>query len=1133
MTSASSPTKSNTRNLLQTLPYPLAVLVLRALNSKSAPERHHSAYYLAECALKLAAAARVGVWLEYAGMLGGAEDKPKPQTFDKDIARRLEALVLPSAGHWCEILREVSRNLADRKDAALVPLAPETRDLSRTPSTWTAMRAFAERAIAEECIPSDSSRQSLKRGALGFFDIIVAYRNEVIGHGAQRTNAFYEALGELLLAATCEVLSSHALFGGMELVHARFAHGASGDQADVRFQSLTGTATVPTDAPAHGAAAGRLYLIGPAGRICLHPLVVLQPDDEFGRDRIGFLNRTIRRTKKGSDGGVEEIRRVDYLDYASGQALAGVDARAAMADLLGKLRGKPLADAEIDAATQATMSDGPRDESDDVSVESAVLGDFELLGELGRGSMGIVYKARQRSLQRFVALKVLPPSLHADPVARKRFARETAALARCDHPNVVKILASGEDNQRLYYAMEYVDGADLGRAFKVLSSWRADKTRILREGHLEAAISQPSADNAEDELPELEKIPAPEVLTGRDLAVRLVELFADAAMGLAHLHAAGVIHRDLKPSNLMLTADGKRIVIMDLGLAKLADESRALTSADVKILGTLRYMAPEQLQRRLLDVDARADIYSLGAALYELVTGRVVFDGDTEQRLIVQVLHDEPIPPRRIDARISPDLAAVLSVAMSKSAAHRYPTATAFAEDLRAVAEHRPIRARPPGLLRRSSLWLRRSDKGRMLAVMAVFLVVLLPLAIFGLRSAMAPKLCAPDDVADCTTQCARNHPGSCFALGTMYNNGTGVPRDEARAASFFQLACDRQHFIACTTLGEMREKGKGSPVDHAAAARLYAPACESGNAQSCNGLARLYHEGRGVTKDLTRASELYKKSCDAGYPTACAHLGRFTQDGVGVPADALEARKLYEKGCAGESAPACGNLASMYMEGIGVPKDDARAATLYQKACDGGYGFGCAGLGQLHEQGRAFPKDTGQAATLYKRGCDMDDPTACMNLGLLALTGEGVSLDEGRARVLFQQACEKNEQAACMQLGRMLEDGRAVAKDERRAAELFDHACKAGQIRACTSLAHMREDGRGIEKDAELAKELLRKACEGGDELACPPKFNDADAGVDGGNAVHRDASRAPIIRAPRAPAEKAPRAYPTEAFK
>jgi len=266
----------------------------------------------------------------------------------------------------------------------------------------------------------------------------------------------------------------------------------------------------------------------------------------------------------------------------------------------------------VDAAARATQGETSAPPESEPAQSGAIIGDFEIAGELGRGSMGVVYQARQRSLGRAVALKVLPPAIAADPVARKRFKKEMVALARCDHPNVVRILATGADAEREYYAMELVDGADLAHAGETLARWKAD-------------------------------------LGPRDFARRIADLFADAADGLAHLHDAGVIHRDLKPGNLMLSADGKRLVIMDLGLAKLADESQALTSADVKILGTLRYMAPEQLQRRLVDVDARADVYGLGAALYEIATGRPIHDGDTEQRLIQQVLSEDPVPPRRVD----------------------------------------------------------------------------------------------------------------------------------------------------------------------------------------------------------------------------------------------------------------------------------------------------------------------------------------------------------------------------------------------------------------------------------------------------------------------------------------------------
>ncbi len=277
---------------------------------------------------------------------------------------------------------------------------------------------------------------------------------------------------------------------------------------------------------------------------------------------------------------------------------------------------------------------------------------YEIQGTLGRGGMGVVYLARHLALNRTVALKVLLEGRQTEPEHRARFEREAAAVAKCQHPNLVQIHDIGEYNGHLYLALEYVDGGTLARLL------------------------------AGPPLPPRE-------------AARLVEILARA---IDHAHSRGVVHRDLKPANVLLTSGGQP-KITDFGLAKL-DESTTRTEVGA-IMGTLAYMAPEQALGGTAQVGPRSDIYALGAILYEAITGRPPFRPDARELILHHVLHTEAIPPSPIQPGVPRDLEAICLKCLEKSPAQRFATALELADDLRRFERGDPIQARRTGSLRR------------------------------------------------------------------------------------------------------------------------------------------------------------------------------------------------------------------------------------------------------------------------------------------------------------------------------------------------------------------------------------------------------------------------------------------------
>ncbi len=306
------------------------------------------------------------------------------------------------------------------------------------------------------------------------------------------------------------------------------------------------------------------------------------------------------------------------------------------------------------------------------------IGDFRLLREVGRGGMGTVFEAQQVSLGRRVAVKILHFAPTSDSDAVDRFRREAETVAKLHHTSIVPIFSVGSESFVNYFAMQFIDGQSL-----------ADVA-----GH------------------------TPSPLDPR----QVVQWGLQAAEALDHAHCRGVIHRDVKPSNLLLDAEG-RIWLTDFGLAKRADDvSLSLSGA---LLGTPRYMSPEQASSSRDAVDSRTDIYSLGATLFELLAGEPVFRGATSHEVIQQILHDEPRALREIRPDIPLDLETIVGKCLEKEPERRYARAADLAEDLRAFLDGRLVSARRASPWERASRWFQRQQSSVRLAGTAVFATLL------------------------------------------------------------------------------------------------------------------------------------------------------------------------------------------------------------------------------------------------------------------------------------------------------------------------------------------------------------------------------------------------------------------------
>lgn len=350
------------------------------------------------------------------------------------------------------------------------------------------------------------------------------------------------------------------------------------------------------------------------------------------------------------------------------------------------------------------------------------LGEFQILHEIGRGGMGVVYEAEQLSTHRRVALKILPLAVLCDEKRLKRFQNEVRAAATLDHPHFVPVYEVGEHGGIHYYAMKLIRGQSLAA---VLVELRNVDTRVSKNGSRKTP-SQRAMDQSTDHQPSTaeclgtgspssdqsgpvfsgdQSLLSLRVSRKKEYFRRIAELGVQAAEALHHAHERGVVHRDIKPGNLLLDTNGS-LWVTDFGLARIEEEAAITMTGD--FLGTLRYMAPEQALGNQALIDHRIDIYSLGATLYELLTLQPAIRGDDRSRMLKQFAESVPTAPRKIDRSIPVELETIVGKAMENTPSDRYASAAELAADLRRFLAHEPIVAKRSTLTGLTVKWIRR-----------------------------------------------------------------------------------------------------------------------------------------------------------------------------------------------------------------------------------------------------------------------------------------------------------------------------------------------------------------------------------------------------------------------------------------
>jgi serine/threonine-protein kinase len=541
---------------------------------------------------------------------------------------------------------------------------------------------------------------------------------------------------------------------------------------------------------------------------------------------------------------------------------------------------------------------------------------YEILGPVGAGGMGVVYEARDRTLDETVAIKVLRSPTVEDPSLAQRFIAEIKLARRVTHRNVCRIHDYGEAGSVRFISMQFVDGAELRQV-------------IRGKGGLSAA-------------------------EGYEIALQLVD-------GLEAIHHQGIIHRDLKTSNVMVDRQGTAL-LMDFGLAKSwQGEAAMLLTGSNEILGTPAYMSPEQARGD--ELDPRSDIYSLGVIVFELFTGVLPINAPNVAAMIHKKLHEpltfDSTAAERLPAAVIP----IIRKALATAATDRYASAQELRAALLAARGETPVAdadasstlairvqsLRPPHFADPEGVSSRRRGIAFSTAAILGTAALISTIAYYGLPRSLAPS-----------------------AAPSLAPASTSVPAAESAAV--------RDSRAGATVQPTETVRSNSSPAATTAAVASQAPlsldrACDGGDAAACAALA----ETANAAQRFERAADFYRKACDGNAAAACTAYGVLFNRGVGVTRDATQAAIYYERGCTLGDMAGCNNLGTVYQFGSVGFRDLEKASGLYERACSNGQMDGCANLGLLLlNLPGAVSQDRARARQFLERACRAGVARAC-----------------------------------------------------------------------------------------------------------------------------------------------------------